>query len=463
MPAAKSSQPFHPILRSLRRAPPSYWQDGQVPSSPNQSAFSFALTNRLEDTCTPAGEQHAANGGGFQGRTGTITTPHGEIQTPAFIAVGTKATVKAVLPEAMQDLGAQALLANAYHLYLQPGADIIDDAGGLGRFMNWSGPTFTDSGGFQVMSLGSGFKKVINMDAAETTGEEGTDDRVAAGKERLAHIDDDGVWFKSHLNGDRHRFTPEVSMQVQHQLGADIMFAFDELTTLLNSRGYQEMSLERTRLWAERCIAEHFRLTDERVGKPYQALFGVIQGAQYEDLRRKASRDLGGMNFDGFGIGGALEKENLGTIVRWCTEELPEDKPRHLLGISEPDDIFTAIENGADTFDCVSPTRVARTSAFYTPQGRLNLSNARFKRDFGPLVDGCDCYACAHYSRAYIHHLFRAKEMVSATLVSIHNERFVVKMVDDARLALDAGTFFEFKEETLGQYYQASPLPSGFR
>ncbi|WP_395939854.1 tRNA guanosine(34) transglycosylase Tgt [Arthrobacter sp. CAN_C5] len=420
--------------------PGNCWQNGLVPTDTQQPSFSFTVDQRLSDP----------TGGPLHGRTGTITTPHGEIRTPAFIAVGTKASVKAVLPESMKDLGAQALLANAYHLYLQPGPDVLDEAGGLGRFMNWNGPTFTDSGGFQVMSLGSGFKKVITMNVADA----GTSDHaVAAGKERLAHIDDDGVWFKSHLNGDRHRFTPEISMQVQHQLGADIMFAFDELTTLMNSRGYQEESLERTRLWAERCLTEHDRLTEERVGKPYQALFGVIQGAQYEDLRRKASRDLGGMNFDGFGIGGALEKENLGTILGWCADELPENKPRHLLGISEPDDLFTGIENGADTFDCVSPTRVARNSAFYTPDGRWNLSNARFKKDFTPLVDGCDCYTCTNYTRAYIHHLFKAKEMVSATLISIHNERFIVKLVDDARDAIEDGTFFDFKAEVLGRYY----------
>ena len=413
-----------------------------------QSSFAFSVSHRLEDTTPGAGD-----GGRRHGRTGTITTPHGEIRTPAFIPVGTKATVKAVLPGAMADLGAQALLANAYHLYLQPGADILDEAGGLGAFMNWPGPTFTDSGGFQVMSLGSGFKKVITMDVPVDADKAGADDRVAVGKERLAHIDDDGVWFKSHLNGDRHRFTPEISMQVQHQLGADVMFAFDELTTLMNSRGYQEESLERTRLWALRCIAEHERLTAERSHRPYQALFGVIQGAQYEDLRRKASSDLGGMDFDGFGIGGALEKENLGTILGWCSDELPEDKPRHLLGISEPDDLFTGIENGADTFDCVSPTRVARNSAFYTPDGRWNLSNARFRRDFTPLVEGCDCYTCTHYTRAYIHHLFRAKEMVSATLISIHNERFVVRMVDGARAAIEDGSFYELKAEVLGRYY----------
>lgn len=421
-----------------------------------QSDFSFTVGSRLRETT--AGQNSGAknsDGAEFLGRTGTISTPHGQIQTPAFIAVGTKATVKAVLPESMKDLGAQALLANAYHLYLQPGPDIVDQAGGLGAFMNWAGPTFTDSGGFQVMSLGSGFKKVIDMVNVDQSG---ADDRVAPGKERLAHIDDDGVWFKSHLDGSKHRFTPEISLQIQHQLGADVMFAFDELTTLHNSRGYQEEALERTRLWAQRCIAEHRNLTEERNTKPYQALFGVIQGAQYEDLRRKASQDLGsmeieGMQFDGFGLGGALEKENLGTIVRWCCEELPENKPKHLLGISEPDDIFVAIENGADTFDCVSPTRVARNSAFYTRFGRKNLSNAQFKRDFGPLMDGCDCYTCLNYSRAYIHHLFKAKEMVSATLISIHNERFVVKMVDDARLAIDDGSFFDFKAETMANYY----------
>ena len=419
-----------------------------LPTHPRQADFTFEVGARLT----------APDGSPLAGRTGTISTPHGEIRTPAFIAVGTKATVKAVLPESVRELGAQAVLANAYHLYLQPGADILDAAGGLGTFMNWPGPTFTDSGGFQVMSLGSGFKKVIDMG---TAGQSGADDAVAPGKERLANVDDDGVWFKSHLNGDMHRFTPEISMGVQHRIGADIMFAFDELTTLHNSRAYQKESLERTRLWAERCIAEHFRLTDERKDKPYQALFGVIQGAQFEDLRRKACADLGAMPFDGYGIGGALEKENLGTIVGWCADVLPEDKPRHLLGISEPDDMFTAIENGADTFDCVSPTRVARNSAFYTPHGRFNLSGRRYRDDFTPLQEGCDCYACANYTRAYIHHLYKAKELLSHTLISIHNERFVVRLVDDARRAIEDGTFFELKERTLAAYYAKEPDPQG--
>ena len=394
------------------------------------------------------------------GRAGVITTPHGAIATPAFIAVGTKATVKSVLPESMADLGAQAVLANAYHLYLQPGPDIVEQGGGLGAFMNWPGPTFTDSGGFQVLSLGAGFKKVLamNVDGRQS------DDVIAPGKSRLATVDDDGVTFKSHLDGSLHRFSPEISMGIQHQLGADIIFAFDECTTLMNTRTYQEQSVLRTQLWAQRCLTEHRRLTAERVGKPFQALFGVVQGAQYEDLRRQATRGLVALGdgadgvtddgFDGYGIGGALEKHNLGTIVRWVCEELPEDRPRHLLGISEPDDMFTAIENGADTFDCVSPSRVARNGSIYGESGRYNLTNARFRTDYGPLDDDCDCYTCANYTRAYVHHLFRAKEMLSATLSTIHNERFVVRLVDRIRASIDGGYFADFRADFLGRYYR---------
>ncbi|MFH5207228.1 tRNA guanosine(34) transglycosylase Tgt [Antrihabitans sp. NCIMB 15449] len=392
---------------------------------------------------------------GKHGRTGLLTTPHGEIRTPAFIPVGTKATVKAVLPEAVKDLGAQAVLSNAYHLYLQPGSDIIDEAGGLGAFMNWPGPTFTDSGGFQVMSLGVGFKKVLAMEAVGVQ----NDDVIASGKERLAKVDDDGVTFKSHLDGSAHRFTPEVSMQIQHQLGADIIFAFDELTTLLNTRGYQERSVARTQAWAIRCVAEHERLTAERSHKPYQALFGVVQGAQYEDLRREASRGLAsitgetGRGFDGFGIGGALEKHNLGTIVGWCSDELPEHKPRHMLGISEPDDLFVAVENGADTFDCVNPSRVARNAAIYSPTGRFNINTSRFRRDFTPIDDECDCYTCANYTRAYLHHLFKAKEMLASTLCTIHNERFTIRLVDQIRESIDGGWFGDLKKQTLASFY----------
>ncbi len=387
---------------------------------------------------------------GRAGRTGTLGTPHGSISTPAFVPVATKATVKTLLPETVRQLGAQAVLANAYHLFLQPGADIVDAAGGIAAFMHWDGPTFTDSGGFQVLSLGAGFKEVLAMDPSQVR----ADDVIADGKQRLALVDDDGVTFTSHLNGDRHRFTPERSMQIQHQLGADIVFAFDELTTLLNTRAYQEVSLQRTQLWAQRCVTEHQRLAAQRASsKPPQALFGVVQGAQYEDLRRQAARALAGMDLAGYGIGGALDKHRLGEIISWVTDELPADRPRHLLGISEPDDLFAAIESGADTFDCVSPSRVARNGAIYSPTGRFNIGGARYRRDFGPLADGCDCYTCAGFSRAYLHHLFKAHEMLGFTLATVHNERFIVRLVDDIRASIDGGYFAEFRGQTLAAYY----------
>jgi queuine tRNA-ribosyltransferase len=383
------------------------------------------------------------------GRVGVISTPHGEIKTPAFIPVGTKATVKSVLPESIKDLEAQAVLSNAYHLYLQPGPEIVDQAGGLGAFMNWPGPTFTDSGGFQVLSLGVGYKKVIAMDATTLQ----ADDVMATDKDRLAHVDDDGVTFKSHLDGSMHRFTPEVSMQVQHKIGADIIFAFDECTTLLNTRNYQEKSLDRTFVWAKRCISEHEKLTLERSHRPYQALFGVVQGAQYEDLRRKAAKDLASLDFDGFGIGGALDKNQLGTIVNWVTEELPVDKPRHLLGIGEPDDLFIGVENGADTFDCVAASRVARNNAVYGLDGRFNISVSAFKNDFSPIDESCGCYTCKNYTKAYLNHLIKAKEMLGATLLTIHNEFFIVNLVAKMRQSIIDGNFFDFKEEFLGRYY----------
>lgn len=360
----------------------------------------------------------------------------------------------------MKDLGAQALLTNAYHLYLQPGSDILDEAGGVGKFMNWPGPTFSDSGGFQVLSLGVGFKKVLAMDANTFR----ADDVIANKKERLAHVDDDGVTFKSHHDGSMHRFTPEISMRVQHQIGADIMFVFDECTTLHNTREYQEGAVDRTSAWAIRCLDEHKRLTDSRSDHPYQALFGIIQGAQYEDLRRKAAKDLGsmsssGISFDGFGIGGALDKKSLGTIVSWVNQELPREKPKHLLGIGAPEDLFISVENGIDTFDCVLPSRIARTSAVYTMTGRFNVSNAPYRRQFVPIDAECDCYTCINYTRAYLHHLFRGKEILAATLATIHNERFIVRLVDQIRQALIDRTFNDMKSEFMGRY-KAKPISS---
>lgn len=392
--------------------------------------FNFSITTEL--------------GGGTLARAGVIHTPHGDIQTPAFVVVGTQATVKAMTPEQVSAAGAQAVLANAYHLYLRPGHNLVEQAGGLGKFMNWAGPTFTDSGGFQVLSLGSGYKKVIDMTGTQPE---------TPKNERRAFVDDDGVTFYSHLDGSKHRFTAELSMQIQHALGADIIFAFDELTALVDPYDYQVDALGRTHAWADRCLQELKRLRAANPERPYQALFGVIQGAQYEDLRRQTSRHLGGLSFDGFGIGGAIQKDKLADIVRWVNEELPKDKPKHMLGISEPNDIFAAIENGVDTFDCVSPTRVARNGAFYTYQGRKNIKGAMYKDDFNPLLKDCACYTCQSYSRAYLHHLAKAGEILGYTLMSIHNEHFIIKLVDDIRASILNGSFEALKADWLRRYY----------
>ncbi|MDN5581360.1 MAG: tRNA guanosine(34) transglycosylase Tgt [Corynebacterium sp.] len=403
------------------------------------------------------------DGAPAHGRTGVIHTPHGDVHTPAFIPVGTKATVKTLTPEQVRSTGAEAVLSNAYHLYLQPGEEIVDTAGGVAAFENWHRPTYTDSGGFQVMSLGVGFKKVLAMDVANLT--EG--DIRAAKKERMALVDEDGVDFRSVIDGSKHRFTPEKSMQIQHSLGADIMFAFDELTTLVDTRVYQEQSVERTHRWARRCLLEHERLTLERSHRPLQSLWGVVQGAQYEDLRRKAARglvdlsqeaeDAGRRGFGGFGIGGALEKENLGTITGWVCDELPEDKPRHMLGISEPDDLFTAIAAGADTFDCVAPTRLARRGGVYTLDGRLNLMAGRHRHDFIPIDAGVGGYVCDNYTRAYIHHLLRAKEYLAGTLCTLHNIHFMVTLTNNIRRSIEDGRFEEYRDEFLGRYYADTP------
>lgn len=399
------------------------------------SGFSFRVKRELS--------------GGTLARTGVISTPHGDIQTPAFVVVGTNATVKAMTPEMVRGAGGQAVLANAYHLYLRPGHGLIEQAGGLGKYMHWDGPTFTDSGGFQVLSLGSGYKKVLPMQS----GEEPAEDAQASHKQRHAFVDDDGVTFKSHLDGSQHRFTPEHSMRVQHAIGADIIFAFDELTSLLDSYDYQAESLERTHAWARRCIREMKRLREAEPDRDYQALFGVIQGAQYEDLRRQAGQFMGALPFDGYGIGGAIEKAKLGEIVRWVNEELPADKPKHMLGISEPDDIFAAIEQGVDTFDCVSPTRVGRNGAFYTYESRKNIAGSKYTKDFSPLLADCTCYACQHYTRAYVQHLFKAKEILGLTLLSLHNEHFIIKLVDDIRRSIADGSFQSLKTEWLNRYY----------
>ncbi|MEK7662003.1 MAG: tRNA guanosine(34) transglycosylase Tgt [Patescibacteria group bacterium] len=386
-------------------------------------------------------------------RAGVVKTPHGAIKTPAFSVVGTKASVKSLSPEQVASLGAEVVLANTYHLYLEPGYEIVKKAGGFGKFMGWNGPTITDSGGFQVFSLGAAFGKTIS----KISKEESIGDEVEEEAGKLAKIDDDGVTFKSHIDGSTHRFTPESSMEIQEALGADIIFAFDECTTPHASYEYQREAMERTHRWARRSLAEHERLSGKRLSK--QALFGIVQGGRYRDLREESAKIISGMDFDGFGIGGSFNKEDMYGVVGWVNKILPEDKPRHLLGIGEPGDLFGGVENGVDLFDCVAPTRQARNGTLYTKNGRINILNARFTADFSPIENDCGCYTCSSrhggvsYTRAYVAHLFRAKEMFAATLASIHNLYFIVNLVKKIRQSILDGNFLEFKNTFLKQYY----------
>lgn len=398
--------------------------------------FSFHILNKLNSK--------------YLARAGVISTLHGEIQTPAFIAAATKATTKALTSEQVKGLGAQAVLANTYHLYLRPGSQIVKKAGGLHEFMNWPGPIVTDSGGFQVFSLGEAFGQGVSKIAGGRDGGRASiDERKSAAKK--AKITANGVTFWSHIDGSKHELTPEKSMQIQHDLGADIILAFDECTSPQADKAYQKEALNRTHDWAARSLTEHKELS-KKSGTP-QALFGVVQGGRHEDLRRLSAKTIGGMDFDGFGIGGSFNKDDMGTAVRWVNEELPEDKPRHLLGIGEPVDLFEGVENGVDTFDCVNPTRLARTGTVYTHTGRLNLGNAGFVQDFTPIEESCACYTCQNYTRAYLSHLIRSEEMLAATLLSIHNLHFVVGLVDQIRSSILDGTFLILKQSTLENYY----------
>ena len=383
-------------------------------------------------------------------RAGLIETSHGRIETPAFIPVGTKATVKALTPDQIQDdVGAQAILANTYHLYLQPGIDVIKAAGGLGKFMNWSKPTFTDSGGFQAFSLGNssaGRKtKIQEKNKPASAAELESDISVESIISSMAKVTDDGVTFKSVIDGSTHHFTPERSIEIQHAIGADIIFAFDECLNPKDPYDRQKQAVRRTSDWARRCLEKHRDLAGIAAAP---ALFGIVQGGRHEDLRRLSAREIGAMNFDGFGIGGSFDKDDIGLAVGWVSDELPEDKPRHLLGIgSEPVDLVMGIANGIDTFDCVAPTRIARNGAAYmirSQKSTINLTNSQYIEDFGPIDPDCGCYTCQNFTRAYVAHLFRAKEMLAATLLSIHNLYFVVNLVKNARRAIIDGQFPEF-------------------
>ena len=386
---------------------------------------------------------------GQMGRAGKIETPHGVIETPTFVAVGTKASVKALTPEQILETGAQVVLANTYHLYLEPGDERVKNFGGLHKFMNWQGPMMTDSGGFQVFSLGAAYGKELSKITKITDPSQLLVERSLDGEApRLARVGQDGVSFRSHHDGSLHYITPEKSIEIQHNLGADIIFAFDECTSPSEGYRYQEEALERTHRWAQRSLDYH----KSKPNAEFQALFGIVQGGREESLRRRSAEFIGSLDFDGFGIGGSFAKEDMETAVKWVNEILPKDKPRHLLGIGEPEDLFMGVENGVDLFDCVAPTRNGRGGTLYTSRGKINIKNAEYREDQGPVDEECECSVCKNYSRAYLCHLYRAHEMLGGTLGSIHNLYFIINLVKNMRRAILENRFPQFKNEFLAKY-----------
>ena len=357
-------------------------------------------------------------------RVGVIHTPHGDIKTPAFVGAATRATVKALTMSQMRALGSQAILANTYHLILRPGTEIIQEAGGLTNFSSWHGPTFTDSGGFQIFSLPN------------------------------VKISEQGVKFKSHIDGANIEMTPESSMQAQWKIGADIHMAFDHLAKS-DSRKDMEEAMHRTHAWLDRCVTEHQRIL--KLVKDEQYLYAIVQGGDFNDLRAESAKYCAKQPVDGFGIGGVFTAEGMDEMLKTVNSILPEDKPRHLLGMGqEPLDLFVGVEYGCDTFDCVGPTRMARNGSLYTKDGRINIKNAKYKRDFTPLMSDCDCECCKNYNKAYLHHLFKTDEITAKILASIHNEYFIVHTVDNIRESLLNDSFQDYKHEFLSRYYNTT-------
>lgn len=400
----------------------------------NDNKFYFEITEKIS---------------GKLGRAGIIHTPHGDIKTPAFMTVGTRGEVKFVSMEELKEITAQAMLSNGYHLRNK--ADEIAKNGGLAEWSGWNGPTLTDSGGFQVMSLGSGLGKVVSMKREQEV--VNTDP-----KERLAHVTEDGVEFFDPFTNQKDFIGPEESMQIQCKIGADIHMAYDELTSLADSYEYNVEALARTERWAKRSIEEHKKHCDD-LGY-HQSLYGVLQGGRWEDLRRSTAKKFAKMEFDGYGLGGAFLKESLGDILKWCCEELPENKPRHLLGLSHPDDILIGTEMGADTFDCVAPTREARHGRIYTKTGNIKLN--KFKDSDELLDEGCDCPTCqAGWTRGNLRKLWKSPDIEDKkkyyTLSSIHNLRFIIRLTEEIRASILDGTFETYKETFLKNYYHSKP------
>ena len=353
-------------------------------------------------------------------RRGRITTPHGVIETPVFMPVGTQATVKAMKPEDVERTGAQIILSNTYHLMLRPGSDIVREAGGLHEFMNWHKPILTDCGGFQVFSLG-----------------------------HMRKITEEGALFSSHIDGSRHMLSPERSIEVQNDLGADIIMGFDECAPPDADYDYIAKSQARTTRWLRRCIEAH-KYPEK------QALFGIMQGGFFRDLREESAEAIVSLDLPGYAIGGISvgeTKEEYIGVLEYAPDLLPENKPRYVMGIGTPDYIFEAVEHGVDMFDCVEPTRIARHGMAMTSHGRVNIKNARYERDFGPLDPECDCYACRHYSRAYLRHLFKAGETMSAMLLTEHNLRFLSRLSENIRRSIDEDRFQDYKKDFYARYY----------
>lgn len=381
---------------------------------------------------------------GTLGRAGVIHTQHGDIDTPAFVVVGTNGTVKSLKPDDMINfVGNQVALANTYHLFLQPGDDVIKEAGGLHKFSNWNMPTITDSGGFQVFSLGAAFGKGVSKFSKNTIDDEKSAKKnelnvyskeFAADHGKLCVIDEEGVTFTSHHDGSMHRFTAERSIEIQHNIGADIIVAFDECTSPTADKEYQKQAMDRTHRWAKRSILAH---KQNYSALKKQGLYGVVQGGRHLDLRTESAKILSNMDFDGFGIGGSFTKKDLGDAIKVVNEILPDNKPRHLLGIGEPEDIVEGVALGCDTFDCVAPTRIARTGTIYelTNEGhrRTNLLNSKYQRDFSKPDESCNCYVCKNYTKAYLAHLFRAKEILGLHLASLHNLYYIVNFTKRLR------------------------------
>ena len=362
-------------------------------------------------------------------RLGIVHTPHGSFETPAFMPVGTQATVKTMSPEELKQMGAGIILSNTYHLWLRPGNDIIKEAGGLHKFMNWDRPILTDSGGFQVFSL-SKFRK----------------------------IEEEGVHFRHHLNGSKLFLSPEKAMEIQNDLGSDIMMAFDECPPFPATYEYMKASVERTSRWAERCLGAHARPED-------QGLFGIVQGGEFEELRKQSAKDLVSLDFPGYAIGGLSvgePKDIMNRVLEQTTPLLPSDKPRYLMGVGSPDSLIDGAIRGIDMFDCVLPTRIARNGTLMTSEGRLVVKNAKYERDFGPLDPNCDCYTCKNYSRAYIRHLIRTDETFGIRLTSYHNLHFLLNLMEQVRDAIRHDRLGDFREEFFEQYGFNKPNAKNF-